>query len=243
MVTFLAGNITENIWQNEGIITNQYGFRDEVKKYWASQARVLYIVSDAHAYMENDATLKYFRESFLRSSFDFSTFDLLDARYQQDFNFDRLSRYDVIILGGGRVPKQMELFRELKLKEFFQSDLFHGIVIAISAGALNCAEETYNWPEEEGDTLDLANPRFYQGLGIVKSQILPHFQARYNMYVDGRHLYRDITIQDSRNHEFVALPDYSYVLAKDGKESIYGPHSYYRNGTFYNLFEQKYATA
>ncbi len=245
MTTFLAGTITENIWDNQGIITNQYGFRDQLKKCWKSSPRILYIVSDPWAYGENDGALIYYRESFYRSGFEFSAFDLLDARYQHDFNFERLAQYDVILLGGGRVPLQHRFFEEIRLRQFFQRQKNKRdiVIIGISAGALNSAEETYNWPEEEGDSLAPSKDRFYQGLGLVKAQILPHFQARYDMYVDGRHLYNDITVEDSRHHEFIAIPDYSFVLAQDGRETIYGPHSYYRNGAFYNLFGQKEETA
>ncbi len=244
MTTFLAGTITENIWNDQGIITNQYGFREELKKCWKSSPHVLYIVSDPWAYGENDGALIYYRESFRRSGFEFASFDLLDARYQYDFTFEKLNQYDVILLGGGRVPLQHNFFKEIGLRQFLQTyNNQERIIIGISAGALNSAEETYNWPEEEGDSLVSSQERFYQGLGLVKSQVLPHFQARYDMYVDGRHLYNDITVADSRNHEFIAIPDYSFVLARDGRETIYGPHSFYRNGVFYNLFEHRQETA
>lgn len=118
------------------------------------------------------------------------------------------------------------------LREALLSDAFDGIVIGISAGALNCAKETYNWPEEPGDTLNPDNPKFYSGLGLVNAQVLPHFQARYDMFVDGRHLYSDITVADSHGHEFIAIPDYSYVVARNGFEEVRGPWGYYNNGFF-----------
>ncbi len=50
--------------------------------------------------------------------------------------------------------------------------------------------------------------------------------------MNGRHLYSDITVCDSIGHESIAIPDYSYVIAKDGVESVRGPWGYYQEGFF-----------
>lgn len=231
MITFLAGNITENGWNGRDIITNHYGFSRELRTYWKERARCLYICSDPEDHAGNDVTLIYYRECFRNSGFGFQCFDLIDSRYAWDFSVERIASYDVVILGSGRVPKQHRFFEEIRLREALHSN-FGGIVIGISAGALNCAKVTYNWPEEPGDTIDPANPKFYAGLGLVNAKVLPHFQARYDMFVDGRHLYSDITVQDSLGQEFWALPDYSYVVSRDGFEYVNGPWGYYKDGYF-----------
>ncbi|MCQ2492525.1 MAG: Type 1 glutamine amidotransferase-like domain-containing protein [Lachnospiraceae bacterium] len=236
MITFLAGNITENNWNGHDTITNRYGFASELRSCLKQDARCLYICSDPTDYACNDATLIYYREAFRNSDFGFLCFDLVDNRYVHDFTQEKLASYDLIILGSGRVPTQHYFFEELGLREALHSDAFDGVVIGISAGALNCAKETYNWPEEQGDTINPANPRFYAGLGLVNAQVLPHFQARYDMYVDGRHLYSDITVRDSIGRNFLAIPDYSYVIAKDGVEDVRGPWGYYQNGFFADPF-------
>lgn len=235
MVTFLAGNITDDIWNGEGVITNQNGFRKELQKHWKSGSRVLYVCSDPADFAGNDAAFLYYRGSFERASFDFSCFDLVDYRYLADFSVSRLASYDVFILGSGRVPRQHSFFEELGLRSFFAANIFDGVVIGISAGALNLADQTYNWPEEPGDTFVSQSEKFYSGLGLAKTQVLPHFQARYDMYVDGRHLYNDITLKDSIGHEFLAIPDYSYVVCHDGIEQVFGAYAYYRNGRFYDF--------
>ncbi len=243
MITFLAGNITENNWNGNDTITDRYGFASELRSCWKNGAKCLYICSEPADHSGNDATLIYYREAFRNSGFDFACFDLADDRYANDFTQEKLASYNVIILGSGRVPTQHYFFEELKLREALHSDAFDGVVIGISAGALNCAKETYNWPEEPGDTVSPANPRFYEGLGLVNAQVLPHFQARYDMYVDGRHLYSDITVRDSIDRKFLAIPDYSYVIAKDGAENVRGPWGYYQNGYFADPFANTSVTA
>ena len=43
-----------------------------------------------------------------------------------------------------------------------------------------------------------------------------------DFYLDGLRLFEDITYQDSYEHEFVALPDGSYILSENGEENIWG---------------------
>lgn len=239
MVTFLTGVITDTPWPNPmiGVITETNGFRGMLLKYWKQPSRCLFMSCDPYKFEENDMTLIFYREAFKRSGFEVECFDMLDARYKDDFDFERFASYDVLIFGSGRMPDQYALMKELHLREFLQGEgdvTFDGIVLGISAGAMNCAEIAYNWPEEPGDTIDPEFQLFYQGLGVVKTQILPHFQDRYEMQVDGRSLFYDITIKDSIGHEFLAMPDYTYVIAKDGVEKVFGNHFYYRDGVLLN---------
>ncbi len=237
MITFLTGVITDTPWPNPmlGVITETNGFRGMLLKYWSQPARCLFISCNPYSFEENDMTLVFYREAFKRSGFGVACFDMLDARYKADFDFKRLASYDVLIFGSGRMPDQFEIMKEIQLKEFLHSGLFDdGLVLGISAGAMNCAETAYNWPEEPGDTIDPEFQLFYEGLGLVQTQILPHFQDRYEMQVDGRSLFYDITIKDSIGHEFLAMPDYTYVIARDGKEEVFGNHYYYRDGVLYN---------
>ena len=41
-------------------------------------------------------------------------------------------------------------------------------------------------------------------------------------WLDGQRLYDDITFADSMGREFLALPDGSYVLSENGRETLYG---------------------
>ena len=58
---------------------------------------------------------------------------------------DDLSGIDVIILTGGHVPTENVFFKELGLREKLRD--FDGLVIAWSAGSMNCADTVYAGPE------------------------------------------------------------------------------------------------
>ena len=127
---------------------------------------------------------------------------------------------DVIILAGGHVPTQNKFMQQLQLKERLKD--YNGIIVAWSAGSMNCAENVYAGPELEGEAIDPDYERWIPGLGITKVNIFPHFQTLKNEYLDGLRLIEDITYADSMGHEILALNDGSYIMLEKGTEILYG---------------------
>ena len=52
--------------------------------------------------------------------------------------------------------------------------------------------------------------------------ILPHYNVLKDKYLDGKHLIKEVAIEDSYGRKIYAIPDGSYVLIKDGKAEIIG---------------------
>lgn len=136
-------------------------------------------------------------------------FDIWDDR-TEDFSAEVLHSYDLIILGGGHVPTQNEFFRRIGLREKIQG--FKGVIMGISAGTMNSADVVYAQPELEGEAVDPNYQRYLAGLGLTKTQVLPHYQMIKDSELDGMRVFEDITYGDSMGREFVALPDGSYIL-------------------------------
>ena len=67
-------------------------------------------------------------------------------------NNQKLDNYEVIILGGGHVLTQNKFFEKIKLTEKIKS--FEGIIIGVSAGSMNSADEVYPQPEERREAID-----------------------------------------------------------------------------------------
>ena len=132
-----------------------------------------------------------------------------------------LEKAGFVLLAGGHVPTQNAFFRQLGLKELLRG--FDGVVMGISAGSMNCAEEVYAQPELPGEAADPAYCRFLPGLGLTRVQVLPHINEVWDSTVDGLRLFDEISIPDSRGHVFYAIPDGSYVLA-EGRTVIHGPY-------------------
>ena len=131
-----------------------------------------------------------------------------------------LNRTDVLILIGGHVPTQNRFLRHIRLRERLAA--YRGIVVAWSAGSMNCADVVYAGPELDGEAVDPFFERWLPGLGITGRNIFPHFQALRDSHLDELRLIEDITLPDSIGHEFLALNDGSYLLIDGARETLFG---------------------
>ncbi|MDO4311749.1 MAG: Type 1 glutamine amidotransferase-like domain-containing protein [Eubacteriales bacterium] len=190
-----------------------------LREDWVDHARCLIIAADPDAYMQNDEMRFYFEKVLKETGLDISGLDLCDGRNGVE-TADRLSDYDMIILGGGHVPTQNAFFRKIGLMERMKE--FHGIVMGISAGSMNCAEVVYAQPELPGESISDAYQRYIEGLGLTQCNVLPHYQAVKDDMLDGRRLMEDITYSDSVGHKFYTIPDGSYLLQKNGITELHG---------------------
>ena len=201
------------------ILNEDNGFVEQLKKHWKPDIRCLIISADPTNYGMNDEMADTFFGAFSYHGLTLSDMVICDDRNAGEIAAF-LKESDVIILAGGHVPTQMEFFDRLGLRELIQE--FTGIVIGISAGTMNSADIVYAQPELPGESEDPEYERFLQGLGLTKTMILPHYQMVKDNELDGKRLYEDITYGDSYGKRFLVLPDGSYLLRVDGKESIWG---------------------
>lgn len=194
------------------------GFLDRLQKIWPQNAKVLIIAASPENYAKNDDVCELYKQALEMSNLSAVSVDICDSRNVNII--DKLNAIDVIFLSGGHVPTQNAFFKQLCLKEKLK--LFNGIVVAWSAGSMNCAETVYAGPELEGEALDPKYERWISGLGITKTNILPHFQRLRGEYLDGMRLIEDITFADSVGHEIIAMNDGTFILVEDGKETLFG---------------------
>lgn len=194
-------------------------FVTNLRKYWKEDARCLIISAFPDDDEANDEMQEFFAKTLQKADFSFEAFDIWDGR-TTDFSEDSLESYDVIFLGGGHVPTENVFFEKISLREKLVE--FHGIVIGISAGTMNSAEIVYAQPELPGEAVDPEYVRFMPGLGLTKTNILPHYQMVKDNLLDRMRLYEDITYKDSIGQKFLVLPDGSYLLSEFGRETVYG---------------------
>lgn len=223
MITILTsstGNSRKNE-QGERIPDKFYwynGFFDKLHDIWVENAKVLIIAGNPSDYQKNDSLCKVFKESFEISGLSVSAVNICDSR-----NVDlvgHLNEVDVIFLAGGHVPTQNAFFKQIMLKEKLSS--FNGTLIAWSAGSMNCADTVYAGPEFDGEAVDPNYKRWISGLGLTKTNILPHFQSLSDEWLDGMRVVEDITFSDSVGNEIIALNDGSYIVIENGTETLFG---------------------
>ena len=218
LTSSLGGSIKVNGTRVPSILIEKNGLLERLKSIWTPDARVMIICGSPGDYEKNDSVCACLKEAFPMSGLSISYIEKCDDRNREIIN--ELGKMDVIILAGGHVPTQNKFMQQLQLKERLKG--YSGIIIAWSAGSMNCAENVYAGPELEGEAIAPDYERWIPGLGITKINILPHFQTLKNEYLDGLRLIEDITYADSMGHEILALNDGSYIMLENGTEILYG---------------------
>lgn len=194
------------------------GLLDHLKSIWPQNASVLIISGTPRDYEKNDDIYDCLKEALPLSGLSVRHIDKCDDRNADII--EHLTDVDVLILAGGHVPTQNRFMHTLHLRERLSD--YQGIIVAWSAGSMNCADMVYAGPELEGEAVNPLYKRWITGLGITDINIFPHFQSLKDEYLDGMRLIEDITFADSFRHEIIALNDGSYILLDDGRATVYG---------------------
>ena len=200
---------------------------DRMRQYIHSPCRGLFVCSSPDLH---DFTVEIgldMRRAFEAAGFAFSDWQVLDGINAREAG-RLVKNADLLVFAGGHVPTQNAFFQRIGLREILRD--YHGVIVGISAGTMNCCDPVYAQPEEPGEAVDPAYRRFIPGLGVTHTMILPHYQKVRDSFVDGLHLFRKITCPDSAGRTFYALPDGSYLLGVDGRETIYGEAWRIRDG-------------
>jgi len=95
---------------------------------------------------------------------------------------------------------------------------------------MNCADIVYCPPEIEGEAVNPTFKRYLKGLGLTKTNILPHYQDFKDYILDGKRYMEEIVLPDSYKTKVIAINDGSYIVIKNGNEKIYGESYIIENG-------------
>lgn len=218
LTSSLGGSSKVNGIRVPSVLIQHNGLLDRLKSIWKQNAKILIICADPTDYEKNDSVYDCLKEAFPMSGLSVSYIDKCDNRNLNAV--DDLKNIDVLILAGGHVPTQNRFMKQLRLKERLLD--YNGIIVAWSAGSMNCADIVYAGPEFEGEAVDPLYERWITGLGITDINIFPHFQSLKDDYLDGLRLIEDITFDDSVGHEIIALNDGSYIMIDDEHTTLYG---------------------
>ena len=203
------------------------GFLRSLRRSLEGAASALFVCSDPENHERTDRFAEEIWQSLASEGMTFAFRTVLDGRNETEA--PALVRgADFLVLAGGHVPTQNAFFQAAGLKQCLR--FFDGVVLGISAGTMNCAATVYAQPEEEGEATDPAYRRFLPGLGITRTMLLPHYQMVKDSLVDSLRLFADITLPDSMGRTFYAVPDGSYLLGLNGRETLWGEAYRIRDG-------------
>ena len=227
MTSSIGGAIKENgkrlptplFWYN--------GFLEKLQSEWVDHSKIMMIAASPDDQEKNDEVCECLKQSFPMSGLSVSQMEICDHRNVHLAN--KIGEMDVLLLAGGHVPTQNAFFAEIGLKEKLAD--FDGLLIAWSAGSMNCADIVYAGPELDREAIDPDYRRWIPGLGLTDLNILPHFQRLKNEWLDGFRLVEDITFADSMGHEIIAIKDGTYITIADGVQKLFGEAYRIKDGT------------
>lgn len=218
---------------DRAVLSNANGFVDRIREALPPFCRALFVCSDPE---RHDLTCQFGTDmvsAFGDEGMYFSRYAVLDGANADEAE-ELVAQSDFIVLAGGHVPTQNAFFRDIHLREILEG--YEGVVMGISAGSMNCADEVYVQPEEEGES-DPDFQRFTAGLGLTGVNVLPHYQKVKDGILDGLRLFEDITYADSWGHTFFAIPDGSYFCQDDEQLLLFGESYLIRDGALEPLTE------
>ncbi len=217
-------------------VSSRNGLLERMRDVWPSRpANILAVASDPDNKKMNEGMAAGYRKMFAQSGLPVSELNIADN--DSSCHLDEwLKNCDVIILSGGHVPTENLFFTKLGLREKLTG--YKGIVIGISAGTMNSADIVYSQPELPGESTDPEYKRFLTGLGLTRTNIIPHYQDIKDDILDGRRLFEDITYPDSFRHTFYALEDGSYLYNDGTGEIICGTAYEIKDGKIRRICEE-----
>ena len=221
-------------------IDESNGFGDNLRRYWKEKTRFLVFASDPANPDMTDHVTREMYESFTLSGFDIAEIKYFDNRSigesdPMEVLREYLSWADVLYLSGGHAPTENAFMKRCRLKELLSEGFFDGILIALSAGMVNCAEQVYLIPELEGEAVDPNFVKYTDGLGITNINTLPHAQFFRGETLDGFDIIGDIIAGDSYDRDIYLINDGSYFMLKDKVTEFFGEGEIVSRGKFSRL--------
>ncbi len=204
--------------------------KDSIKKY----DLFVLVCNNPDEYERNDRSAFFIAQAFNRQLAKFKEVVVLDGR-NEDKSKEYLSNADFVFLCGGKIECQNEFLKKIEFKKNINQN---AVVVGVSAGAMNLCEFAYNYPE---DITELNNKKWISGLGYSDKVIIPHFKRwKGNMY-HPRHynLLKKWFLPDSYEKEFLCLPNGSYVMIDERKETLYGKSYLIKNGAMQKICENE----
>ena len=249
MITFLTSSFVKYQSQSEYVpcpLDESNHFGDNLRRYWKPDTRLLIFVSDpcdeklaAHLKTE---TL----DAFSLADFSISEIRCFNNKYIEEYYTETgcskeaagrealkeaLKWCDVFYLSGGHGPTENAFMNRCDLKTLIHDkEIFDGIFIGLSAGAVNAADSAYLIPELQGESIDPDYVRFSEGLGLTTLNIIPHFEYFRIFNLDGKPLINEIVYDDSFKRKMYIIHDGSYFMIRNGITEFFGDGITMENG-------------
>jgi peptidase E len=188
------------------------GFTDEVAEYLKidiiERNSLVFITSSPNGHEKSDYYLNINKSWFDLIGISFNDYYLLDNRITKNIANEYISNSSCIFLMGGTTREQIAYIEE---NNFIPTLRKHrGIIIGVSAGAINLAEKSLHINNfKEPETI------IYNGIGLTNKTVYPHFRIDDNEKINEIKKY-------SENFAIYGICDYSAIIEKGNETKMIG---------------------
>ncbi len=216
---FLSSMPLEDMKDISPKLNNINNFVTQLKEYHKKGFdNFVYLPSNPIAHDINDFYADLYHKAFDNSDLKFKNCILVDDRNHTKVH-EIIKAADIIILGGGELPRQNTFFNNIHLKQELIN--YDGIIVGMSAGSMNLADIVFDFPELDEQ---IGNPNFIKGLGYTDINIVPHYkpnERNYNLE-SGLDAWATYVLPHSHRINIYALVDGTHILIQDNHAEIFG---------------------
>ena len=224
MAFILASLLRTHIYDENGnrvpvAFYDENGILQTIKTFLPKTDSLVVVANDPFDFADNDQKIFTVAQSFTMAGMPFNRSTVIDER-NKTAAADVIKTADLIILSGGKCLRQNNFFNEINLKSLLNAH--RGIIIGVSAGAMNLCKTVANFPEEQ---CDLTEPRWFDGMGLYGGIVIPHFDGEtpaYQFDCGDIDPVRDYVLPMSNTADFIGLPNGSFVTVDGGAVSYHG---------------------
>lgn len=170
---------------------------------------LVFIASCPDGHEKTDRYMGVNMEWFRKIGIEFEQCALVDDRISESESKWLISNASCIFLMDGTTLKQIEFIKKYSLLNELKQ--FDGIVIGVSAGAINMSSRSFYSKDKDGDKTII-----YDGLGLTDISVEPHF------LLENKVLLENELLPNSYKLDIYALCDNSAIIIKDGKAEYMG---------------------
>lgn len=240
MVIFLTSLLRTHYYDDNGrrvpvALYDENGVLTNIRKHLRRAGRLVVVANDSDDAEDNDDKIATVCESFRLAGVEFKESIMLDGRNGNNAS-ELVSGADIVLLSGGKCVCQNKFFNRIGLKNILER--YDGIVIGVSAGAMNLCATVANFPEEKSD---LHEPRWLIGMGFVTDIVIPHYDGESESYqfpCDDFDIAKDYILPMSKERDFIGLPNGSYIMIDGGEKRYCGDVYAIANGKTNKLYLQ-----
>ena len=150
---------------------------ENINKDLVSNDSLVFICSSPDDYERTDYYFKSNRKWLSSGGIKFDNYHLLDNRIDRSEANNYIKNSSCVVLMGGITREQIEYIKENNFIETLQK--YNGVIIGISAGAINLAVNSLCLEEPKN-----AETIRYNGIGLTEKIIYPHFSIDDHEIVD-----------------------------------------------------------